>query len=229
MLPFLSPAEALRLHTGLVADSLGLLRLGAAAASATPFVSFSDAWEPEGRPEYADLARAAAGLARLPQSGADLGERLGATFRTLFAGGYRRVVVIGADSPTLPSAHLKAAFERLLQDDDVVLGPAEDGGYYLVGAMRLVPPMFEEIPWSTRRVMQATLAALERCGLRSTLLPLWYDVDRPADLERMRAELPGATPGATPAVFTPERTRAFIDDLVRDGRLPCRRPGSGPA
>jgi hypothetical protein len=228
MLPWLSPAEALRLHTSLVADSLGLLRLGAAATGATPFVSFSEAWEPEGRPECADLARAAAGLARLPQSGADLGERLSGTFRSLFAVGFRRVVVIGADSPTLPSAYLTAAFERLHEDAEVVLGPAEDGGYYLVGAMRLVPLMFEEIPWGTGRVMQATLAALKRCGLRSTLLPRWYDVDRPADLERMRADAPAA-PGATPATFAPERTRAFIADLVRDGRLPHRRRGSGPA
>ncbi len=227
MIPWLRPDEALRLHMSLVADSLGLLRVGAAAAAATPFVSFSEAWEPEGRPECADLARAAAGLARLPQSGADLGERLSGTFRSLFAGGFRRVVVIGADSPTLPPAFLTAAFERLQEDAEVVLGPVEDGGYYLVGARDPVPRMFEEIPWGTGRVMEATLAALDRCGVRPALLPCWYDVDRPADLERMRADFPPA-PGPAPAAFAPERTRAFIADLVRDGRLPHRRRGSGP-
>ena len=216
MVPWLRESEALRLHAALLLDSLRLLSAGARQAGATPFVSFSEAWSPRNRPDCGLIAGAASGMARLPQSGADLGERLQETFRRLFARGFRRVVVMGSDSPTLPVAMLKGAFAALGHAGDVVLGPAEDGGYYLVGATRLLPSMFEKIPWGTDRVMGATLAALELCGARHAVLPPWYDVDLPRDLERVRRALSRRPAGG----FTPVSTRAFVEALVRDGRLP---------
>ncbi len=218
MTPWLDAGDALRLHTALLADSLGLLRAAALESGATPFVSFSEAWDPESRPGGEDLARAAAGIVRLPQSGADLGGRLRDTFRRLFSRGFRRVAVIGSDSPTLPPAILKTAFAALRRDGDVVLGPAEDGGYYLVGARHPVPQIFDRIPWGTDRVMEATLAALDRRGARAIVLPRWYDIDLPRDLERVRLDLSGRSEGH----FVPERTRAFVEELVRGGRLPLK-------
>ena len=218
MTPWLSADEAFRLHLALLEDSLALLRAGAAAAGATPCLAFSEPWAPAGGGEgFAALATAAAGLARLPQRGGDLGERLRDTFTTLAAAGRRHVVVIGCDSPTLPPEILRSAFAALRQEAEVVLGPAADGGYYLVGAARPVPEIFTGIPWSTDRVMEATLAALDRARVRAFLLPLWYDVDVPADLDRLRADLVPPGPGAG-------KTAAFIDDLLRQGRLPCRAP-----
>ena len=216
MLPWLDPGEALRLHLALLEDSLRLLRVCAVAAGAAPFVSMSEPWEPEEADGCAGIAAAAMGMARLPQSGWDLGERLRATFRTLLARRFGRIVVIGSDSPTLPPAHLTTALEALGRGADAVLGPAEDGGYCLVGAARELPGMFEGIPWGTDRVLQATRAALGRCGARVVLLPSWYDVDLPRDLERLRRDLAERPPcGAAP-----RGTSLFVEALVRDGRLP---------
>jgi rSAM/selenodomain-associated transferase 1 len=216
MIPWLDADEALRLHLALVEDSLGLLRAGARETMAAPFLAFSEPWEPKRQAGPGSLAGAAAGIARLPQSGRDLGERLFDTFRRLTTRGHARVVVIGSDSPTLPPAILRSAFAALRQDADVVLGPAEDGGYYLVGAARLVPEMFERIPWGTDRVLAATLAALDRSGARTVLMPRWYDVDHPQDLDRVRADLSAA------GGVIPRKTAAFVRELVRAGRLPCR-------
>ena len=218
MTPWLSADEAFRLHLALLEDSLALLRAGAAAAGATPCLAFSEPWAPAGGGEgFAALAAAATGLARLPQRGGDFGERLRDTFTTLAAAGRRHVVVIGCDSPTLPPAILRSAFAALRQEAEVVLGPAADGGYYLVGAARPVPEIFTGIPWGTDRVLEATLRALDRAAVRAFLLPPWYDVDLPADLDRLRADLGPPSPGAG-------KTAVFIDDLLRQGRLPCRAP-----
>jgi glycosyltransferase A (GT-A) superfamily protein (DUF2064 family) len=77
----------------------------------------------------------------------------------------------------------------LLRETDVVLGPAEDGGYYLVGASQNVAGIFEDIDWSTARVWEQTVARLGKLGLSYESLPRWYDVDELMDLERLRDEL----------------------------------------
>jgi uncharacterized protein len=220
MLPWLTEREALRLHCALLEDSLHLLRTGAAAAGAVPFLSLSEPWEAQDRAACAAIARAAAGLARLPQTGGDLGERLAVTFRTLIARGFERVVVIGSDSPTLAPAILQEAFAALEKPRDVVLGPAEDGGYYLVGARRFMRDMFEGVPWGTARVLRVTRATLRRRGARVVLLPVWFDVDRPRDLDRLCRHPPVGATGA----HAWRRTRAFVESLVLDGRLPLANP-----
>ncbi|HYS78490.1 MAG TPA: TIGR04282 family arsenosugar biosynthesis glycosyltransferase [Candidatus Dormibacteraeota bacterium] len=222
MIPWLGARGALGLHLALLEDSLGLLRAAARDAGAAPFVAFSEDWEPPREAELARIAGAAAGLARLPQSGGDLGERLTGTFERLAARGYRRVVVIGSDSPTLPAAILRAAFATLCLGADVVLGPAEDGGYYLVGSSRPVAGIFRGIPWGTPGVLDATLAAAGRAAARVVLLSPWYDVDLPEDLDRLRSDLSGSGPAPACAL----RTWDFAQGLVRDGRLP-RRPSRG--
>ena len=216
MTPWLSAGEALRLHLALLEDSLALLREGAAGAGAIPFLAFSEPWDPGSAEGFEGLASAAAGLARLPQIGTDLGERLRDSFATLAARGHRHAVVIGSDSPTVPPEFLASAFAALRRAD-VVLGPAADGGYYLIGAALPAPEMLTGIPWGTDRVLDSTLAALARAGVRVSLLPRWHDVDVPADLDRLRADPGRAGPRAG-------KTAAFIDGLIREGRLPCRAP-----
>jgi len=136
--------------------------------------------------DFADLAGES--WTCLPQADGDLGERLAAYFEQALARGARRVVLIGADSPNLPLAYLRQSF-RLLEDRAVVLGPADDGGYYLVGAAESVPPIFSDIPWSTPQVWPRTMERLAEAGISFATLPPWYDVDELSDLGRLREDV----------------------------------------
>ena len=127
-------------------------------------------------------------FALLPQGEGDLGQRLAAFVARQFDEGARAVVVVGTDSPTLPVAHVERAFAELEQAD-VVLGPACDGGYYLVGCGPHRPPLFEGIAWGTQRVLADTVAALADPRWRLAVLPPWYDVDTPADWALLRGHL----------------------------------------
>lgn len=127
-------------------------------------------------------------LRLLTQTGETLGERMASAMRQTLDTGATRVVLIGTDIPTLPGTIIRDAF-RLLRRADVVLGPACDGGYYLVGVSRRVPPIFDEIPWGRSTVLEATLAHVNRLGLRCRLLPFWYDVDALPSLRLLAAHL----------------------------------------
>jgi rSAM/selenodomain-associated transferase 1 len=110
-----------------------------------------------------------------PQHGEDLGRRLAAFFAEQFRQGAGPVVLVGTDSPTLPNAFVEQAFAEM-ERADVVLGPATDGGYYLIGCGRSLPALFEEIPWSMSTVLTEAIARLPE-ATRLALLPPWYDVD----------------------------------------------------
>jgi rSAM/selenodomain-associated transferase 1 len=116
-----------------------------------------------------------------PQATGDLGERMQLAFQSAFEMGSQRVVTIGIDCPELDSATLAQAFQAL-QNHDLVLGPATDGGYYLIGLRSLIPKLFNGIDWGTNQVFRQTMAIAEGEGLAiATLAPL-TDVDRPEDL-----------------------------------------------
>jgi rSAM/selenodomain-associated transferase 1 len=102
--------------------------------------------------------------------------------------GFRRTVIVDADSPTLPGRLLATAFDALTQTD-VVLGPTDDGGYYLIGARGSLPPGVLNVGVPSSRVFRATLDALRRARLRVAVLDPWYDIDTAEDLERLRREL----------------------------------------
>ncbi|MBI1992345.1 MAG: TIGR04282 family arsenosugar biosynthesis glycosyltransferase [Candidatus Omnitrophica bacterium] len=127
------------------------------------------------------------GWALRPQRGGTLGERLAHATSAAFMDGATRVVVIGTDSPWLTAEAVDDAFAALGQAD-LVLGPTEDGGYYLIGLARPAPAVFADIPWSTSTVYQETLAKARALGLPVQTLPLGYDVDRLEDLQRFVAE-----------------------------------------
>jgi len=120
------------------------------------------------------------------QEGASLGDRIAEAMGWGFGEGFQRVALIGVDSPTLPLAFLREAFARL-ETHRTVLGPTLDGGYYLIGARDASPNIFTNIPWGTDRVFTETLNRFNEQHLSCHLLPFWYDVDRPADLNLLVA------------------------------------------
>ncbi len=116
------------------------------------------------------------------QKGADLGARLIDAFERSFERGFKRVCVIGTDSPELPMGYIKEAFESL-GAHDFVIGPTQDGGYYLAGMSgRVRAELFRGIEWSTERVYRQTLQKAEELKLRTHILPEHFDVDTAADL-----------------------------------------------
>jgi hypothetical protein len=110
-----------------------------------------------------------------------LGRRIERAFYDAFASGGDRVVIIGCDSPDLDAQLLAQAF-AVLEQSDLVVGPARDGGYYLIGLKQPTPELCQDIQWGTEQVLARTLRIAARLGLRRTLLPELDDVDRPADL-----------------------------------------------
>jgi glycosyltransferase A (GT-A) superfamily protein (DUF2064 family) len=130
-------------------------------------------------------------------------------FSTVLGAGQGAAVLIGSDIPTLPMAHVNRAF-ALLGEHDLVLGPSDDGGYYLIGTHRPHPRLLREVTMSTPTVLRDTLAIAAELGLRAALLPGWYDVDTLADLARLRAEL-----SAAPTTVAPH-TRAWLATFAED-------------
>ena len=130
------------------------------------------------------------GVLWICQQGADLGARMHAAFVQGFARGYAPLVMVGTDSPTLPLASYQAALETLQSGEaDVVLGPAEDGGFTLIGVSALSSVLFEGVLWSSPTVFQQTKENSERAGLRVRETEPWYDIDTPEDLKRLRKDL----------------------------------------
>jgi rSAM/selenodomain-associated transferase 1 len=120
------------------------------------------------------------------QRGGDLGQRMAYVFEDVFRLGVESAVLIGSDLPDLPAGLLREALGALRrQKDGVVLGPASDGGYYLIGMNRSRPELFAEIDWSTGRALAQTLDILKAQNATVVLLPEWTDVDTAADLHRL--------------------------------------------
>lgn len=138
-------------------------------------------------PDSDFAACVSAGACRLPQSGDGLGERMLNCFRRLCTDGFEKVILIGTDAPHLRDQWLDEA-EAALDDADVVLGPTDDGGYYLV-AMRQPHDIFSGIAMSTARVLADTVAKARSAGLTVRLLARTFDIDEAEDLTRLRALL----------------------------------------
>ncbi len=133
------------------------------------------------------------GLPLLEQQGEDLGGRMAGALEALFRHGYRRPLLIGSDAPDLPLDFIDRALERL-STNDLVIGPATDGGYYLIGESGHHPELFENMPWSTQRVLTETLRRAAALNLSCARLDTWEDLD---DIESLRRFLGRASSGAT--------------------------------
>jgi uncharacterized protein len=128
------------------------------------------------------------GTLLLPVDGAHIGECLNSVLNGLLDSGYSKALALNADGPSLPRHFVIQALDAL-DNHDLVLGPGEDGGYYLVGLKGSQPGIFEGIQWSTEKVLAQTLGQARRFGLKTALTPPWYDIDLPEDVDRLRAEL----------------------------------------
>ncbi len=214
--PGMSPVKS-RLHSVLTAEQATELyrcflldRLDALAEldGVSPVVAFTPR-------EAESLMKeiAPAGVRLVPQRGAGLGERLSTLLTELLADGYPGAIAIDSDSPTLPMAYVAEAAKVLAEGRcDIVLGPCEDGGYYLVGLRSPQPDLFEGIPWSTDEVFSMTLGKASSRGLSVHVLPRWFDVDTADDLRRLYAEMTATNHGLL-------RTYAFVQHLRLERRL----------
>lgn len=127
------------------------------------------------------------GTLLLPVTCPDIGDCLKQVFEQLFQMGYPQVLAFNSDGPSLPEQYIQQAL-LLLDNHDVVFGPSEDGGYYLVGLEELYPQIFTDIEWSTPRVLPQSLEKAGQEGLSVAILPTWYDVDTEAGLKRLLRE-----------------------------------------
>lgn len=193
----LTADEAARLHAAFVDDLVERLREGS--------FDLRIAWA-----VTADSALPRTPIAGMRQHGADLGERL---YRGLqeVAEDHAAVAAIGSDHPDLPLTRVEEAFARLAAGESVVLGPAEDGGYYLIAVRSecLRRELFESIDWSTPRVLGQTVERCRDLGIEPARLEPWADVDQPSDLRRLAATMAAGATGCP-------RTR---DLLASWGRL----------
>jgi len=178
--PALTQQEAVALYEALLKDTIALV-------AELHWADLTIAITPPGSREYFESI-APVGTLLLPVEGKNIGKCLAKATETLFSLGYRKVLALNSDGPSVPPEYLVNA-ARYLDEADIVLGPGHDGGYYLVGMTSPHPELFEDIDWSTERVLPQTLERARRLGLRPALTPQWYDVDTPADLARFEVEL----------------------------------------
>jgi uncharacterized protein len=178
--PPLTPDEAATLHGSFVLDTLE--RTKAAALKLKPSFDRYLACSPSATHVFFKIMEERQGAKLIDQVGDDLGTRMNQACNTLFAHGYRQVLLIGTDVPTLPLDHFRQALTSL-EHHDLVLGPAFDGGYYLIGLKRMAPELFVDIPWSTDQVLRLTQEKAAGIGLKTSLIQPWRDIDTLADLE----------------------------------------------
>jgi rSAM/selenodomain-associated transferase 1 len=200
LIPALGADGAAALARAFLIDSAALARRAGRAAGGEAFVIAS--------PDDACAALAAlTGLAAMPQGGGDLGTRMAAAFAALFARGHAPVLLLGADTPALPEAHVAAALALATATPaGAVLGPSSDGGYWTVALSAPAPGLFRGIAWGTETVLAETRAAAERLGIPLSFAPAWQDVDEPADLAALANQL-ASDPAAAPS------TRAALAQL----------------
>jgi rSAM/selenodomain-associated transferase 1 len=183
--PPLTAAQAAELNVAFLKDTLACLEQAAATTNSVPVISYTPVGEEDGF-----LGVVPSHVPLLPQRGDGFGERLRCTADDLFAAGFSAVCLIDSDSPTVPaSAYAQAAQHLLRSEDCAVLGPSDDGGYYLLGINAPHPRLFEQITWSTELVAAETRQRAQQIALPLHELPIWFDVDDRRTLLRLRDEL----------------------------------------
>jgi hypothetical protein len=199
--PPLTAADAAHLYRCFLLDKIAQVR---ALESARAVVAYTPV------EAFAMFETLAPGFELLPQRGPELGARLANGLAELLANGHAGALAIDSDTPTLPTAFLQRGVDLLMRGDvDVVVGPCDDGGYYLIGVRAQRPELFEDMPWSTPGVLPETLRRARAAGLTTACLPEWFDVDTADDLERLRVSL--IEPGAA----LPEHTARFFAERGR--------------
>jgi rSAM/selenodomain-associated transferase 1 len=234
LVPPLTPEEAAELNKSFLRDTAAAI----SSACSRPAVGYEGKmdFKPEASASHSEAATAACGIAvytpvaaesayadilpadfsLLPQRGDGFGERLYFAVEDLFKCGFESVCLIDSDSPTVPAENFVEAVELLSTTKDrVVLGPSDDGGYYLIGVKRPHRHLFEQIDWSTERVLNQTMQRATEIGIEVKLLPTGYDVDDGAGLRRLCNELLGEQGDDSVA----PTTRKFLAGLVAQKKL----------
>ena len=209
--PPLTPEEAARLNVCFLRDiSAAIIKAG---HNARGIGCYTPVGSEEG---YRDILPAEFQL--IAQRKGDFGQRLAGAIEDLLAVGFGSVCLINSDSPTAPAAVFAEATRLLSSPNErVVLGPSDDGGYYLIGMKKLQPRLFERIDWSSDRVLSQTLERAAEIGLDVRLLPACYDVDDRTTLHRLCDDLLGPNDYRGPEIAP--ATREFLREIVaREGR-----------
>ena len=176
--PPLTPELASALYESFLCDTLDQMRQVDDAQHVIAYLDECDYFQ-----------RLAPDFELIPQEGHDLGERLDNALTFYLSRGYQHAVIMDSDSPTLPASYLSQAFQVLSNGADVVLGPCDDGGYYLIGLKKPTPRLLREVLMSTPTVAAETMALAKEEGLYLVTLPTWYDIDDLASLARLIKEM----------------------------------------
>ena len=180
LIPLLSPEEASNLYHCFLLDKITQVK---SIRETRHFVAYTP---PNSEAFFRSIMPPRFSL--INQVGEDLGERLANVSKNLFNRGAEKVIILDSDTPNLPTDHIREGLSQL-DNVDVVLGPCEDGGYYLIGMRSCIPELFRGIPWSTSEVAELTMKKANVLGLAVSLLPGWYDVDTIIDLEHLKRDL----------------------------------------
>lgn len=176
--PFLSPEQCAEISEAFLEDAINK----AQNAADELIIAFSPPSERDYFTKFENKFRF------VEQKGANLGEKMFNAFQFAFLNNSDAVVMIGTDSPTFPPEFITQAFNRL-EKSDAVLGKTKDGGFYLIGLRGLRKEIFENIGWSSAETFEQTARNIENLGWLLALLPVWYDVDFPEDLELLKKDL----------------------------------------
>lgn len=202
LIPALGPAGATAMHDRLARHTVGRVSSYALMNPGThPEIHLEGGTPQEGRGWLGDIDY-------IPQHPGDLGQRMWSAIDRALSNGARRVVVIGTDCPSLDQAVLSDAFHALA-GSDVVFGPAEDGGYYLIGLSKPCPQLFGKIDWGTASVLEQSFAAARDSFLKACLLGALGDVDVPGDI-----------PAANAALASGESVSVIIPTFNEESHLP---------
>lgn len=202
--PRLTPSVAAELSAAFIRDAVALGASAAPSTSPSRVQSIVAVAPPDATGVFDELVP---GVSQIPQVGDNLGQRLAHVMSSALDQGFDQVVAINADGPTLPSNYISEAFDQLHEPEaDVVLGPTEDGGYYLIGWKQSHPRLVTDVEMSTPSVLDDTLSIARELALDVRILDPWYDVDEPADLDRLLDDMNNG-------VSCGEHTRAMLSNI----------------
>jgi rSAM/selenodomain-associated transferase 1 len=209
--PPLTPEQAAAINTCFLRDTTENIADLAAKADCMGVISYTPVGE-----EHLFEGLLPAEYRLVAQRGDGFGERLLTTAQDLLACGFSSVCLIDSDSPTVPREAFAMGVDALQRPGDrIVLGPSQDGGYYLIGMKRAYREIFENITWSTASVFDETVAAIREIGVELVTLPLWYDVDDAATLAILKTELLNDLQPEFTSVrgFPAGHTRSFLEQM----------------
>ncbi len=198
--PYLTPTEAVELYKAFIADIV-------CNAHKLKCERITIAYTPANA-EAVFRGICGQSVNYFPQKGNDLGERMKNAFKHSFDKGFKRTVIIGTDSPTLPLSYIRDAFD-VLKEVPVTIGPTFDGGYYLIGLSEQNDAIFDGVDWSTSRVFSQTMTRIQAINKQLYVLPPWYDVDTSDNLEFLRSHILAMKMSGNEDI--PEKTLQFLE------------------